>query len=291
MRDMEINKHHNQDKVFKEALDLFLNKSLDFFGIEQILTEILSTETTETTTKKSFADNAFKTATNEGVHFESEADISEADLIRFCSSNIDLTRKHKLPFTTIILTPKRPKHTYYNKGSIKFMPKIIVLSELNADAVLENFHNGKPINELEMIYLPLYSSKTKTKAELLDAAIKIASVSKYKDKIFALQTLLMSTFMDRETLLEILEDNMFKLENNPAIEFFIQKGMERGREEGIQQGMERGMQQGIAEAQRKSIAVMLKYNLPVEGIAKELGVNTEIVEEVRSNMNSEHVGE
>ncbi|MCL1995429.1 MAG: hypothetical protein FWG63_04400 [Defluviitaleaceae bacterium] len=72
---------------------------------------------------------------------------------------------------------------------------------------------------------------------------------------------------------------MFKLENNPAIEFFVQKGMERG------------IQQGIAEAQRKSIAVMLKYNLPVEGIAKELGVNTETVEAVRSNMQHEQEGE
>ena len=66
-----IDTYHNQDKVFKEALDLFINQNLGFFGIKQTITEILSTETTETTTKKSFADNAFKTSTNEGVHFES----------------------------------------------------------------------------------------------------------------------------------------------------------------------------------------------------------------------------
>ena len=59
----------------------------------------------------------------------------------------------------------------------------------------------------------------------------------------------------------------------------MQRGMKLGRLE--------GKREGIAEALRKSIAVMLKYNLPVEGIAKELDVTTETVEAVRSNMEHE----
>lgn len=84
METHKINMHNNKDRALKEALELFLGKSLDFFGIEGSLTEILSTEITETTTKKAYGDNAFKTDKNEGFHFENEAHINKNDIIRFC---------------------------------------------------------------------------------------------------------------------------------------------------------------------------------------------------------------
>jgi len=187
--------------------------------------------------------------------------------MRFCASNIGMARKHNMPFTTIILTPKASKHTQYNKGSIKFTPKIIDLSKLDADLVLQNFKKGKPVNALELIYLPLYSSSTKTKEELFDSAIKMASESKNRDKIFALQTLLMSTYIDKYKLQKILEENMFKLENNPTIDFFMEKGMEKGME-------------------KRSFEIaleMFRDGLGVETIARYVKMPVEWVEDIVRN--------
>ena len=225
-----IDSLHNQDKVIKEALELFIGKSLDFFGINYTPTEILDTEIIET--KKSFGDKAFATAEKMGLHFESEAKLSKDDIMRFCSYNIDLARKHKIPFTTIIITPKGSKHKSYEEGSINFNPIIIDLSTRNAEEVLKKAEKGEHINELELIYLPLYNSKDKTKEELLEKAIDIVYNNKEldKNKIFALQILLTSTLIDEDKLIKILEDNMFKLENNPAIDYFEGKGRREGEE-------------------------------------------------------------
>ena len=61
---------HNQDKVIKEALEIYKGKSLEFLDedISGEVIEILSSEITETTTKKAFSENAFRLSTNEGLH-------------------------------------------------------------------------------------------------------------------------------------------------------------------------------------------------------------------------------
>ena len=274
----KIDTIHNQDKVFKEALELFIGKNLDFFGLEGILTEILSTEITETTTKKAYADNAFKTDDNKGLHFENEVDVSKDDIMRFCSYNIDLARKHKIAFTTIIVTLKSPKVGEYNEGSISFKPIIIDLSKRSADEVLESIEKGKVVSELELIYLPLYSSKNKTKEELFEKVISLVSKTENinRNKIFAFQILLMSTLVDREKLLNILEENMFKLENNPAIDFFVEKGVQRG----IQKGVEQGIEEGVEKNKLETAVKMFKANFPLATISQILEMPIEWVENV-----------
>lgn len=109
---------HNQDKVLKESLDLYNGSTLEFLDAELSgeVTAILGTEFTETTTKKSFADKAFEVINNgvrEGIHKEWEAGITKADMQRFASYNADLSRNHKMDFTTVIITAKNPTVTSY----------------------------------------------------------------------------------------------------------------------------------------------------------------------------------
>ena len=75
-----IDTFQNQDKVLKESLDLFKGESLGFLDEEYVgeVTEILSTELTETTTKKAYADKALKLMNNTGLHTEYEAHITPA---------------------------------------------------------------------------------------------------------------------------------------------------------------------------------------------------------------------
>lgn len=104
---MKIDALHNKDKVFKESLDLFIDRSLDFFDLpEYTPVESLSTEITETSTKKAFTDFVFKLKSGKGCNLEWEDSITYDDLLRFASYNLDLSRKHKLEFVTVIVTNK-----------------------------------------------------------------------------------------------------------------------------------------------------------------------------------------
>jgi len=176
----------NQDKVLKESLDLYTGGSLNFLDSELTgkVTGILSTEITETTTKKAFADKALQVTTEEGeregIHKEGEAHISLDDMKRFASYNADLSRIHGIDFTTVIITIKEPVIKFYKNKSLYFTPKIIALDKRDADNVLaeinEKLITGRKheINLLEIVYLPLYKSKSgKTTSDLLDAVIKL----------------------------------------------------------------------------------------------------------------------
>jgi len=266
MQTQTIETHQNQDKVLKESFTLFKGGSLAFLDetLTGKVTEILTTEITETTTKKAYGDNAFKLSTNKGVHVEWEADISPADMMRFASYHIDLSRMHNIPFTSIIITTKEPSTTNYTSPSMTFTPKIINLKNRDADKVLseieKKLNTGKhsDINELEIIYMPLYSSKSgMTIADLLDTAIKLTPKVAQDDKrkrhkLQDLLILLTCTFVSEEDINKILEANMRILEDNPAIrtleEIFIRKGIQKGIDQGMQKGIDQGIQKGIEQA-------------------------------------------
>ena len=243
-KDYHIDLYQNQDKVLKESLSLFKGGSLDFLDEElsDEVTDVLSTEITETTTKKAFADNALKLQSDKGVHTECEAQVSNDDMMRFASYNIDLSRLHGIPFTTVIITTKKPSVISYVNPSITFKPKIINLKERNADKVLaeidKKLKDGdySGINPLEVIYLPLYGSESgKTSAELLDTAIKLAPQVAQNDKLkqrklHDLMILLAGSFISNEEIIKILEENMISLENNSAVMALENIGRNREKE-------------------------------------------------------------
>ena len=240
---------HNQDKVFKESFSLFKGGSLDFLDAELSgeVTEILNTEITETATKKAYSDNALKLSTGKGIHSEWEAEIDNDDMVRFASYHIDLTRMHKIPFTTVIITTKKSRAISYVSPSMSFTPKIINLKDRDADKILAeigrklNAGESGGFNELEIIYLPLYGSTSgKTTSELLDIAIKLVpkavkSDKQKRHKILDLLVLLTGSFVSESELNEILEENMRILEDSIAVRVLEDRGRRQGIEQGIEQ--------------------------------------------------------
>ena len=243
MQTHEIDTHQNQDKVLKESLSLFKGGTLDFLDedLTDEVSDILSTEITETTTKKAYADNALKLSNNTGLHIEGEADISMDDMKRFASYHVDLSRKHDITFTTVIITTKKPSAAKFTSPSMNFAPKIINLKERDADETLKSIKakldagEYDSINLLEILYLPLYGSKSgKSTPELLDAAIKLTSKvtegdKQKKTKLQSLLILLTSTFISNEERNKILEVNMLRLEGNPAVKTLEDRGRNLGR--------------------------------------------------------------
>jgi len=234
---------YNQDKVLKESFALFKGRSLEFLDQELTgeVTEILGTEITETVTKKAHVDNAMRLSTNSGIHHEWEAHVSEDDMMRFGSTNLDLSRMHKIPFTTVIITTQNPTNLTYKNPTVAITPKIVCLKDRDADKVLAeidrklNAGEHDSINELEIIYLPLYGSKSgKTTAKLLDIAVKLTPKvvkddTQKKNKLHNLLILLTSTFVSDKELSQILEDNMYILEDSPAVRVLEDRGMNKGR--------------------------------------------------------------
>jgi hypothetical protein len=293
---------HNQDKVIKESLSLFKNRSLDFLdaSLTDVVVDILSTEITETVTKKAFADNAFKLSNNKGLHSEWESDVDESDMIRFASYHIDLTRKHGIPFITIVITTKKPRFTNYTSPSMVFTPQIINLKDRDADKVLAeidrklNAGEHDTINELELVYLPLYGSTSgKGVADLLDIAIKLTSKVANNDKnkqqkLQDLLVLLTATFISIEELNKILEVNMRVLEDNPAVKFFqewgMRKGMKEGMEKGMVEGIEKGMIEGVEKGIEKTILSMINEGFEFSLISKITGFDTDRIKMLEQEM-------
>jgi hypothetical protein len=294
MHTHNVDTHHNQDKVLKESFSLFKGGSLDFLDKDLTgkVTEILNTEITETATKKAYADNIFKLSSNKGVHSEWETDISESDMMRFASYHIDFARMHGIPFTTVIITTKKPSVTSYISPSMTFTPKIINLKERDADKVLSEI-DGKlksgshaDINELEVIYLPLYGSASgKTTSDLLDKAIKltpqVAKNDKQKQrKLQDLLILLTVSFIGDEELNKILEANMRILEDSPVIRFLEDRGRSQGISQGISQGRE---QEKIFIAQN-----MLQDGEDINKISRITGLEISKITELQEELLQPH---
>ena len=242
-----IDSYHRQDKVFKESMELFKGGSLDFLGIETqgTIEAILATEITETTTKKAYADSAFRITNNNGLHSEMEDKVDKDDILRFALYNLYLSQKHDIPFETVIITAKKPAKTIYENKSISFKPTIICLADRDADKTIRQIEDklskGKAINLLELVYLPLYKSKEgKSRSDLLDYAIKLTpSVTEnqhIKEKLGSLLILLMSRFIDEKNLIKVLEANRMNLRNSPAVRILGEMGREEGRVEGRVEG-------------------------------------------------------
>ena len=271
---VKVDKVHTKDKVLKESLSVFQDNSLDFLGVD-LNTTIdmpLGSEITEVVTKKAFADLIFKLKDGNGLNVEWEDQVNLDDILRFFSYSVDFTRKYKISFTTIIITNKSPKATEYISPTMSFNPIIIVLSERDADETLqkirEKIKNGEPINKLELIYLPMYTSPSgKNMYTLLSEAIQLTPViaenKEEKEKLHSLMILLMGKFADEDRFKKVLEENRMILEDNVAVKVIEEMGMEKGKEE--------------------MALSMLKDGLSLEFIAKHAKRSIEWIEALQKN--------
>jgi len=250
LTNLEVNTHQNQDKVLKEGMEIFKGNTLKFLGVEVsgTIEDVLSSEITETTTKKAYADIVFRVSGNKGLHLEWEADISNDDMKRFFSYHADLHRNHDLNFETVIITSKPSSVQPIKTFSGSFNPKIISLKERDAEATIADIEGkllrGEKINLLELLYLPLYGSTDKTEGELLSYAIKTTPKAVYNKhdqrKLFSLLMLLMVTFISKEEFNQALEENAMLLENHPAAEFFGERAIKKTKIETALKMLARG---------------------------------------------------
>ena len=287
-----VDKYHSEDKVFKESFHFFKGKSLDFLDsdMKDSIIEVLTNEHTETTTKKMFTDLVFKLSETKGRHHEWQHEITLEDLKRFAIYNMEWSREYKeLDFETIVITNKPPKATQYINSSITFKPRIIVLSERNGDEAIakitKQIENGEPINELELIYLPMYSSPSgKSNANLLDEAFKLSNKGipdiETRNKTQDLLILLVAKYLSDEEFKRVMEDNMAILEDNAAVRVLSKLGEERGIEKGLVKGLERGLERGLEKKAKETAIKMLKEGFNLDTISRIIEMPIQWIEEI-----------
>jgi hypothetical protein len=277
--------HQNYDPVFKEAMVLFQDKALDFLGLTGIapITEPLRTESVEIEIKIAFRDLTFGTRDGRGLHFEEEADLSNDDMLRFGGYNFWLSRAYKREFLTVIFVKNQTKITEARTEQQHFKPIIVQCSKFDADAMLEKLQkdiaSGKPINELELVYLPLFRSIKLSPTEIFKESTKLIGDLQVEDdrrrKIYALSIVLASKIVDKAALKKVEEEvaNM----GNVIIEVFEERGARRG--------LKRGAELRELEIARN----MLQEGVKISDVSKFTGLDVDKLIEIRDALRSEAV--
>ena len=257
--------HQNYDAVFKDAISLFKDKALDFLGLDgsMRILEALRTEKREVEVKTEFCDMTFRLSDNTGLLLEQEVDLSYDDLLRFCGYTVDLMREYKCEFFTLVLVNKAPAIASIDIAGLKFSPQIVVCGEKDGDVVLDRLkaqaESGLPINELELVYLPLFGSKRHNPTEMFGEALKVAKVLNVdyaqREKIVALLITVSNKLVDKNILSLAWEE--MRMMGLKVLEVAVEKGVE------------------------KVALSMLKDGLSLELICKYTGLSRERVEELR----------
>ena len=273
--------HTNVDLVFKESLVLFKDKTLDFLGITNIapITESLRTETVEIEVTWEFQDLAFATQDGRGIHFEEETNLSKDDLLRFLGYNTSLSRVHNREFVTVIFVRDSATLTEIRTEQVHFAPIIIQCFDIDANAMLEGLRkditSGKQINELSLIYLPLFHSSNHTPTDLFIESTRLIKAMRVSDdqrmKIFSLLLTLSGKVVDQSKLDEIARE--VSTMGNVVIEYFEERGKERGKE----------------EERIEIVKKMLADNCDSLDIIRYTGISAERLREMRNTVSSEAV--
>ncbi|MFH0968726.1 MAG: hypothetical protein V1862_13690, partial [Methanobacteriota archaeon] len=156
----------NYDLVLKEAFSLFHNKSLEFLGLDlPRITGFMETEFAEVETSDDLMDLTFRLEDGSILHLEEETQLSSCDLVRFAHYDLRLFGRYQVIIHTVVLTPLTgsPGTKVLDAGSLHYTITQLVLSDRDGDALIAKIRsaldNGEPINEPELIFLPLMRSR------------------------------------------------------------------------------------------------------------------------------------
>ena len=170
------------------------------------------------------------------------------DLIRFAHYDLRIFSKYRVRIHTVVLSPASSKldSLIIDTGCLHYAVTHQIIKGRNADEVLERTHNeiacGNPVNELELIFVPLMESRLPVQDLLLET-IKLEKQIKdenLRNKVIAL-TMVMSNRLVEADLLERIWEEMKMLK---ILKYAEDKGKEQGIVIGIEQGIERGIEQG-----------------------------------------------
>ena len=271
--------HSNYDLGFKEAITLFKDKTLDFLGIDELasIAEPLATESVNVEIKSLFRDLVFASKDKyRGFHFEEEVNLSLDDLWRFFDYNVSLYRIHERVFDTIIFVKEPTDLTGIDEGRLVFKPIIVQCSEIDADAMLAELKtdiaDGKTINELKLVYLPLFRGTLDANGLFLESAKLIRAMKaedSVKQKVSALAILIAGKVVDEDVLDKVYKEVKMMYSDNVILRVAENHGAAREKEETVRR--------------------MLAMGLDPLDIIAATGISAERLREMRESVRSERI--
>ena len=281
--------HNNLDFVFKEALVLFKNKTLDFLGIDDIapLGEALRTETIEV--KWNFQDLVFATQDGRGLHLEEQANLTKSDLLRFAAYNINLNIVHKRDFDTVIFVRDPSTQTKLETKQFCFTPTIIRCTEIDADIVLDKLKRdlaaGKELNELSLIYLPLFRSASLSLTDLfVESARLICKVQvddMVREKLKSLLIGLVGNKVENSRMEEVMME--MRLEDNAMLQYMWERVQEKAEKQVNERANELANElanERVEERVEKVAIKLLSKGMDILDVAETTGFSEERVREI-----------
>jgi hypothetical protein len=256
----------NYDLILKEAFSIFKNKSLDFLGLNlPPIVGLIETEFAEVETHNDRLDLVFLLEDKGLFHLEEETDLSERDLVRFAHYDLRLYERYRTPIHTVVVTPSHgsPGTKVLDSGVFQYTVTQVVLSNWDGDALSTKIQSalelGKPINELELIFLPLMKSCLPVD-EVLKRTIQLEKMLPDKEistRIQELTLVLSDRLVDDKILDELWEElcmlKVIKYAENRGRKEGIIEGKIEGLEEGIEKGIEKGMEKGQIKVLKRQL--------------------------------------
>ena len=271
--------HSNYDLGFKEAITLFKDKTLDFLGINEpvSIAEPLATESVNIEIKSLSRDLIFAAKDKyRGFHFEEEVNLNLDDLWRFFDYNVSLYRIHKRVFDTIIFVKEPTSLTGIEESRLAFKPIIVQCSNIDADVMLAELKNdvsdGKAINELKLVYLPLFRGTLDANGLFLESAKLIRAMKaddSLKQKVSALAILIAGKVVDEHILDKVYKEVKMMYSDNVILKVAENHGANREKEETVKR--------------------MLVMGLDPLDIIAATGISAERLREMRENMKNETI--
>ena len=211
---------------------------------------MLPTEFAEVETRDDFVDLLFWLEDRSILHIEEQTGLSEEDLFRFARYDMKIINLYRVPVHTVVLSPFFARDggmRGFTMGSLSYSVNHVVIHDRNADEVLERVREellaGRPIHELELIFVPLMKSRLSI-PDLLLETIKLEKKivdETIQSKVIALTLLVSNKLVEPELLEKIWKEvamlNIFK--------YAEEKGEEKGEKKGIEIGLVKGREQGL----------------------------------------------
>jgi len=223
----------------------------------------------------------FATSNGKGLHLEEEIALSEDDLWRFLDYNVSLYRIHKRVFNTVIFVKEPTTLAGIDLERLTFKPIIVQCANIDADAMLEelkrDIEDGKPVNELKLVYLPLFRGNALDATGLFLESTKLIRDMKvedqFKQKVLFLAVLIAGKVVDPKVLNQIYEEVRLMGTGNVILDVAEEYGEKRG------------IERNKEETARK----MLSDNFDVLDIIKYTGIDAERLKELRDTINGDPI--
>ncbi len=233
-------------------------------------------EKTETTLSKiqvrqNTMDLIFRLEDGSLLHLEEEAGVSVSDLLRFAQTDLMLYHEKRQTIHTVILSIHEMESCQrkLSMGSLEYQVIQVGLKGMDGDArmnqMVEDFREGRPINEIELLFIPLMrteGSRIGLLERVIDLVKRLDKTEEEKAHMIACALVLMGKELKKADYdrfkKEVSMVNILKY----AEEIAKEEGLVLGMEKGIEKGMEKGLEKGRIEGQVDLLWRMINRKFP-----------------------------